>query len=258
MPGRTGFQPASSSKDLKYKMTQKAIVGGTPGWVPPGYLNVREQFEGRNINTVGLDPKRAPFISLAFDWFATGQYTYEELALKLTDAGMRTRPNRTHGELPVDKSMVEKMLRNRYYLGYVTFGGTEYPGRHPKLVTQEQFDRVQQVLEVMPGAGSRQRPYHHYLKGLVGCHRCGRRLIVSRGKSKTGEFYFYYVRRGRQDRLCDLPYLRVASVEHVAAAHYRTVSISPDLRARLDACSTEPSRRSRRWTLRRGLVSSAD
>ena len=125
------------------------------------------------------------------------------------------------------------MLKNRYYLGYVKFSGVEYKGRHQPLVTQELFDRVQEVLRTMPGAGNRQRRYHHYLKGLLWCQRCHRRLIVMRGKSKTGGLYFYYVCRGRQERQCDLPYLRVTQLEAAVASHYHTVSLPSDFRQQL-------------------------
>jgi site-specific DNA recombinase len=231
----SGFQSAASSKDLQHKMAQKAIIGGTPGYVPPGYVNVPEKFEGRTVNTVALDPERAPFIPLAFEWFATGQYTYDQLQALLTEAGFRSRPNRRYPARPVSRHTVEAMLRNRYYLGYVKWNGSEYQGRHQPLVSQELFDRVQHVLANMPGAGNRQRRYHHYLKGIVACQRCGRRLIVTRGKSKTGELYFYYVCRGRQDSLCDLPYVRVAHVEQAVANHYRSVSLPRALRDKLAA-----------------------
>jgi site-specific DNA recombinase len=228
-----GYQSAAAGKDLQFKMTQKALIGGTPGWVPIGYVNVRVQVEGRNVNTVAVDEPRAPFVKLAFEWFATGQYTYDELTDKLNDAGFRSRPNRKYPERPVSRHTVETMLRNRYYLGYVTFSGVEYRGRHEALVSQALFDRVQGVLAAMAGNSTRQRRYNHYLKGLVWCRRCKRRLIVMRGKSKTGQLYFYYVCRGRQDKSCDLPYLRAVSVQDAVAAHYRTVGLPAELRQRL-------------------------
>ncbi len=127
------------------------------------------------------------------------------------------------------------MLRNRYYIGSVGWSENEYQGRHPKLVSQDLFDRVQVVLAKMPGAGSRTRRYNHYLKGLIWCQRCDRRLIVMRGKSKTGSLYFYYVCRGRQDGECDLPYLRVAQVEKAVAQHHHTIQLSPELQSQLRA-----------------------
>ena len=200
---------------------------------PPGYLNVREQFEGRSINTVALDPERAPYIPMAFEWFATGQYTYDQLRDLLTEAGFRSRPNRRYPARPVSRHAVEAMLRNRYYLGYVKWNGAEYQGRHQPLVSQELFDRVQQVLAHMPGAGNRQRRYHHYLKGLLACQRCGRRLLITRAKNKYGDLYFYYVCRGRQTGHCRLPFIRAADIEAAVLNHYRTVNLPADLRQKL-------------------------
>jgi site-specific DNA recombinase len=254
------FQSRANGADIRYKMSQKAMIGGTPGWVPPGYKNVRETFEGRAVNTVVLDPDRAKFVPLAFEWFATGQYTYEELRDRLNEVGFRSRPTRSRPAGPVSKHTVEALLRNRYYLGYVTWNGVEYRGRHQPLVTQELFDRVQVVLTNLPGAGGRQRRYNHYLKGLLWCERCGRRLILNRARSATGAFYFYYLCRGRQARSCDLPYLRVADLEHQVAEHYRTVELPDALRQRLlelfDQAVTEAlaSEKSNQQQLRRRLT----
>lgn len=41
------YRSAEDGADIKYKMRQKAINGGTLGRAPLGYLNVRERFEGR-------------------------------------------------------------------------------------------------------------------------------------------------------------------------------------------------------------------
>src|SRR5262249_8216082 len=155
--GASGYQSEASSKDLQFKMTQKAVVGGTPGFAPLGYLNTSEQYEGRKVNTVALDPDRAPYIPLAFEWFATGQYTYAELRDKLTDAGLMSRPNRRYPSRPLSINSISTLLRSRYYLGYVTYNGVEYQGRHQPLITHELFDRVQEVLRTMPGAGTRTR-----------------------------------------------------------------------------------------------------
>lgn len=228
-----GYQSEASSEDLQYKMTQKAIIGGTPGYVPIGYQNVSEQFEGRKVNTVAVDPERGHYIPMAFEWFATGHYTYVELRNKLTEAGFRTRPNRRYPSGQISIHSIETMLRNRYYLGYVTWNGQEYKGRHEPLVTQGLFDQVQAVLAAMPGAGTRQRRYNHLLKGIIWCERCSRRLVVMRGRSKSGEFYFYFVCRGRQSKVCDLPYIRASQAEHAVAEHYRTVTLGEDFKSQI-------------------------
>ena len=84
-------------------------------------------------------------------------------------------------------------------------------------------------------AGARQRTHNHYLKGLLWCDRCQRRLIIMPGKSKSGQVYFYYICRGRQDSSCDLPYLNVSKLERIVENHYATVQLSEDFCTRLQA-----------------------
>ena len=65
----------------------------------------------------------------------------------------------------------------------MTYDGVEYQRRHEALVSLELFDRVQRVLFNERRAGTRQRTHNHYLKGLVWCDRCQRRLMVMPGRS---------------------------------------------------------------------------
>jgi len=78
------------------------------------------------------------------------------------------------------------MLQDRYYLGYVEWSGVEYQGKHEPLIAQELFDRVRRVLLAERGGGNRERTHNHYLKGVVWCDRCKRRLIIMRGENKRG------------------------------------------------------------------------
>jgi hypothetical protein len=49
--------------------------GGSVSKAPIGYLNVRENFEGREVRTVVLDPERAPLVRVAFELYSTGSYS---------------------------------------------------------------------------------------------------------------------------------------------------------------------------------------
>lgn len=141
-------------------------------------------------------------------------------------------------ERPISLASLADALRDRYYLGYVTHDGMEYQGRHEALISEELFDRVQQVLDSHSGSGTRTRTHNHYLKGTVWCARCEHRFIVQRAVGNGGE-YFYLFCRGRQERLCDVPYLNVSDVEEAVIRHYATIQFSDEfkeaVRARLDA-----------------------
>ncbi len=224
------YQSRASGADIAYKMGQKIMRGGSVGKAPIGYLNVRERFDGREIRTIAVDPERGPLVRMAFELYATGTYGFHALIEALTDAGLRTRPTRRYLKgTPISINALGNLLRDRYYLGYVTYRGEEYRGRHEPLVTPETFDRVQQVLLERRAGGTRERTHHHYLKGVVWCHRCKRRLMIMRGKSHTGALYFYYFCRARREGTCDLPYLPIGDVDTAVLDNYATVTLPADL-----------------------------
>jgi site-specific DNA recombinase len=87
------------------------------------------------------------------------------------------------------------------------------------LVTPELFDRVQRILDSHNGAGTRYRTHNHYLKGLLYCGRCKYRLIVMPGRGNGGTYYYFHC-RGRQQGLCDLPYIPIEVVEAAVVRYY--------------------------------------
>ncbi|BCJ44604.1 recombinase [Actinoplanes ianthinogenes] len=231
LDGVNEYQSRASGADIAYKVGQKIVRGGSVGRAPIGYLNVRETFEGREVRTIAVDPVRGPLVRMAFELYATGTYGFHALIATLSDAGLRTKPTkRFPAGTPISLNSLGNLLRDRYYLGYVSYRGVEYKGRHEPLVEPEVFDRVQHMLETRRAGGVRERTHNHYLKGVVWCHRCQRRLMIMRGKSHTGDLHFYYFCRGRQQHACDLPYLPVARVETAVVDNYATIMLPADLR----------------------------
>ncbi|MGH8694467.1 MAG: recombinase family protein, partial [Burkholderiales bacterium] len=242
------YQVLVSGEDIKYKMGQKAKNGGTLGVAKIGYKNVRINYEGREVRTVDVDPERAPFVTMAFELYATGNYTFRELRDALTDAGLHTKGNRRYGPGPISLHSLGNMLRDRYYLGHVTYDGIEYPGRHEPLITRELYDKVQKVLYTERNAGTRERVHDHYLKGTIWCTRCHRRLILRPSTSKTGQRYFYYICRGVQEADCDLPALPLHKVEHAVTEHYSQISISEQHRKALENLAASTAEDSQQTT----------
>ncbi|MGH3661467.1 MAG: recombinase family protein [Micromonosporaceae bacterium] len=220
------FQSRASGADIRYKMARKVAVGGTVSRAKLGYLNVREHVDGREIRTIAVDPDRAPYIVMLFELYATGKHSFKTLREAVTQAGLRTRPTKQRpAGSPVSIHKIGDLLQDRYYLGYVSHNGQEHQGRHEPLVTHELFDKVQKILHTERRAGTRARKHNHYLKGAIWCHRCKSRLIYTKGRSKTGRDYFYFVCRGRQDHICDLPLLSAAEVEAEVARQYITLQL---------------------------------
>jgi len=238
------YRSAADGADIRIKLLRKIEQGGTIGPAPLGYLNIIETIEGRRINTIGLDPERAPLIRKAFELYATGDYSCEHLQQKLTDLGLTTRPSaKRPTPKPLAVSTIHRLLADPYYTGIVTFKGKQYPGRHKPLISQELFDRVQEI-RALRSNNTRDRVHFHYLKGgFLHCERCykaGRRsrFVYTEAKGKGGT-YAYYLCRGRQDGHCDMPYLPVSLVEDYVERHICTLSLGSDFTQRTEAEITQ-------------------
>ncbi len=254
-----------SGEDIRIKLQNKATNGGTIGRTRLGYLNARVEIEGRLVNAVTLDPQRAPLVKKAWELYATDEYSIDRLVDTMADLGLTTRPSGRHPvEKPVSDSSWHHILRDPYYAGFVKYKGDLYPGRHEALVSQELFDRVQDILNARSAPGQRDRIHQHYLKGILFCSRCrqnGRttRLIYTEVTGKTKQRYSYFICRARQEKLCDLPHLRVERVEHAVAERYRFLRLpedfSADVHARLEAAvdDEQGNARERHASLKRRL-----
>jgi len=219
-----------SGEDIRIKLQHKAANGGTTGKAPLGYLNVRVEHEGRLMNTVQLDPVRAPLIRKAFELYATGEYGLERLEATMADLGLTARATGRFPERPVNYKWLHRMLSDRYYLGCIVYKGEVYAGRHEAIIDQALFDRVQDVIEFRSKSGQRDRVLQHYLKGALYCDRCERnertsRLIYTEATNRWGNRYGYFLCRGRQDGDCDLPYLRVDTVEQAIVDEYSKLNL---------------------------------
>jgi DNA invertase Pin-like site-specific DNA recombinase len=240
-----------SGEDIRIKLRHKAENGGTTGKAPIGYLNARVEHEGRLINTIQIDPKRAPLVRKAFELYATGEYGLERLEATMADLGLTARAAGDLPERPVTFKWLHRMLQDRYYIGCVVYKGEVYAGRHEPIVDPVLFDRVQEVIAFRSNSGQRDRVLQHYLKGILFCDRCERnertsRLIYTEATNRFGSRYGYFLCRGRQDGVCDLPYLPAGKVEQAIVDHYVTLNLPTnfvdDVRQPLDDALTEEHR----------------
>lgn len=70
-------------------------------------------------------------------------------------------------------NVVFNILRNRTYLGEITFRGEQLPGVHQRLIEDEDFDKAQQILQSRSVA---RYPSTYLLSSLVYCGNCGAKM----------------------------------------------------------------------------------
>lgn len=74
------------------------------------------------------------------DWqIIQAVYTISDLTDEANDLGLRLLATKSLPEHPLLPQQMHRILRNRYYIGVVTYGGVEYPGDHdswPRLTVE--------------------------------------------------------------------------------------------------------------------------
>ena len=102
------------------------------------------------------------------------------IAAWLNGEGFRTRTGRLF-----TAHAVKDLLNCRFYLGFVSFQGDEYQGRHEPLISPTVFEQVQ-ARRVHRGSGPRIDPSERgALAGMIRCVRCGNSLHADRNRVGT-------------------------------------------------------------------------
>ncbi|WP_197362670.1 recombinase family protein, partial [Ralstonia pseudosolanacearum] len=138
----------------------------------------------------------------------------------------------------MDKGALYKILNNPVYLGQIRHKGISYAGEHELIVTQEQWDAVQQSLTSKPAGVSRgqirsERPA--LLKGLI-FTADGRAMTPHSTKGRGGRLYRYYLStRDAQEGYgaSDVRMLPAGEVDEAVVAQLRGILRAPEMVARV-------------------------
>lgn len=200
---------------------EKAKQGGTPYMAPIGYTNIIERTNHRENRTVILDSERAPLVTWGIEHYATGDFSKVQLREELMRRGLKNRPN-------VNKQFsltsLDRMLSNRYYLGYVNYCGIEYKGNHQPLVTPAVFAAAQAVRLSQNYHRGKSHKHFHYLSRLLVCERCHRHLCFAICKRR----YSYFFCMNRKDTGCEQPYIPLTLIEEKIIDAFKQMNLSKD------------------------------
>ena len=246
-------QLAHNTREGKYRRFKLGLWNGS---IPFGYCNglcsqcthpngqgYCPRFGGPDLGDGGslvLHPIEAEGVRLAFELYATGEYSDNDVAqalaehvIHLPDGDVRRfrvprrragkdqatcadGPN-PYGYRPPYKDFVRFLLQRPFYAGYVTYAHEppkgassrkpiieENLGVHPPVISRQLFDQVQQVRRSV-GNNSRRRGQgqrrEYPLTGVLRCGRCGGPM---RGATANGGVRYYLcANRADKHRLPD-------------------------------------------------------
>lgn len=157
----------------------RAKQGLFQGSVPPfGY-----RYEGGELV---IDDFERIAIETAFD-LAAGDVSPLTIARTLNEKGMLHRSHDWRDDT------VRRTLRNKTYCGYIRHRRGWMPAHHEAIITEDQFEAVQRVLERRQSRHYEQRLRYGkattFFGGFLYCAKCGKKLCKCNGNGKVSAWY---------------------------------------------------------------------
>lgn len=214
------FERELTSERISANWQQAAASGRLIGAVPYGYRRVNGE--------VSIDEPAAELVRLIFRQYATGRYSYHELAEWLNAHGHRP-PNvdghHNNGRAPARifvADMLKYLLRNERYVGRVVYkprriraeGSTDriVPALFPAIINEETWQKCAGVREKNAAHNGIRysRRARYALTGLLRCRRCGSTV---HGITTSGRYGYYVCRSRYGSGACSQPLARAGDLE---------------------------------------------
>src|SRR5712692_9787383 len=216
--GYSKYYVDSLSENVRRGNRTKLQHGWLPGIAPIGYLNDKDS------KTIIADPDRFSLVQQIWRLMLTGAYSPRRIwEIATQDWGLRTVKRKRMGGKPICLSAVYKMLTNPFYAGVLTWEGKTFPGKHPPMVTIDDFDRVQRLLG-RPGRPRKIREFAY--TGMIRCGECGLSVTAEEKTNRYGYHYTYYhCTKRRLARRCGQAYVSLQALEQQIAQFLERISI---------------------------------
>jgi DNA invertase Pin-like site-specific DNA recombinase len=226
MFGQSKYYVDSLSENVRRGNRTKREMGWLPNMAPIGYLNARSQ-TGEKV--IAADPDRFPILQRLWRLFLTGAYSVTHLLdIATNQMGLRTLQRKRIGGMPLAISGLYKMLMNPFYTGHIVYQGQWYQGKHPAMISVEEFERAQALL----GNGARARPKRHAFAytGLIRCGSCGCSITAEEHVNRYGSHYVYYrCTKKKPSAQCSEQYLEERLMERQIRGFLNSLYMDDDM-----------------------------
>jgi DNA invertase Pin-like site-specific DNA recombinase len=181
LEGYAEFFSAELAEKVKRGMNENALkCKWNGGGIPIGYtIDDEHHYQ--------VDPLNAPFVVETFQRYADGA-TLTEIVRWLNDCGVKN-----YRGFAVGIDTVNRMLRNRSYIGEYHYDTHVIPGGVPAIVPDALFEQMQERLTKNRKAPAHKKAEEEYLLTTkLFCGRCGAFMVGESGASGTGKVHRYY------------------------------------------------------------------
>lgn len=149
-----------------------------------------------------------------------------DIANDLNARGIKTGRGRTWG-----RGSFHSMLTNERYRGIYIYDDIRIEGGIPRIVSDELYYKVQEVLKTKKNPqGSHRTNSDYLLTGKLFCGKCKSPMVGISGTSKSGEKHYYYTcQKKRIEKACDKGNVRRDGIEEAVARAIKAYALQDDI-----------------------------
>lgn len=171
-----------------------------------------------------IDEPKAAVIREIFTRVSCGE-AFVDIMASLNARGIKTSYGRPWG-----RSSFQKILSNERYRGIYIYGDVRKEGGIPRIVSDELYFKVQEVITTKKNPQGRHRVNGDYLlTGKLFCGHCKSPMTGISGTGRSGNLHYYYVcQKRRTEKTCEKKNLRRDDIELQVAKAIKRRTLDDD------------------------------
>lgn len=186
--------------------------------------NIALGFKTAKDKKIEIDPDTAPIVQMIFEMYADGK-TVTEIVNHLNSLGYKTSRGASF-----NKNSLHTILKNKRYIGIYTYKGKETPGGIPRIISDELFNQVADIMAKNRKAPARSKAKVEYLLTTkLYCGYCKEMMTGFSATGKQGKIYNYYICNGRKAKTCDKKMVKKDYIEKLVVSQCRKLLTAPNI-----------------------------
>ena len=163
-----------------------------------------------------IDPNTAPIVQYIFEEYAKGE-TIKKITDTLNAHGCKT----STGSI-FNKNSLRTILQNKRYIGIYTYKGKEIPNGMPRIISDDLFNQVAEIMTKNRKAPARAKAKNEYiLTTKLFCGYCNEMMTGISAKGKMGVVYYYYTCNNRKKKICHKKNVHKEYIEDLVVSECR-------------------------------------
>lgn len=165
-----------------------------------------------------IDTNTAPVIKEIFNMYINGK-TMVEIQRYLNSKNIKT----SYGN-EFNKNSIRTILENKKYIGIYSYHGEETQNAIPRIIDDDTFEKVQEMLKKNRRAPARTKAKTEYLLTTkLFCGTCKEMMVGNCGTSRNGVVHNYYSCNGKRKNKCDRKDIQKDLIEKIVIEETRNM-----------------------------------